>query len=167
VARGFSGDREQLVPLIKAGVRHRGCAVLDVVSPCVTFNDHPGSTKSYAYTRENYHQAVRTDFVPPATEITTRYAVGEAMPVTLHDGSTLLLRKTSNAYDPTDRSGSMQYLEAHRSLGEVVTGLLYINEELPEMHDILETGKQPLVDLPMSDLCPGAGALKELQKGLK
>jgi 2-oxoglutarate ferredoxin oxidoreductase subunit beta len=167
VARAFSGDRDQLVPLIKAGVRHRGCAVLDVVSPCVTFNDHVGSTKSYAYTREHYHQAVRTDFVPPAGEITVNYAEGEALPVTLHDGSTLLLRKTNPDYDPEDRSMAMRYLEDHRSRGEVVTGLLYINEELPEMHDIFETAKQPLSNLSAADLCPGAKALKELQKGLK
>jgi len=167
VARGFSGDREQLVPLIKAGVRHRGCAVLDVVSPCVTFNDHEGSTKSYAYTREHYHAAVRTDFVPPATEITTQYAAGEAVQVTMHDGSRLLLRKASPDYDPTDRSQAMRYLEDHRSRGEVVTGMLYINEELPEMHDIFETARRPLADQPLSELCPGAAALKDLQKGLK
>lgn len=167
VARGFSGDREQLVPLIKAGIRHRGCAVLDVVSPCVTFNDHEGSTKSYAYTRANYHAAVRADFVPQATEITAQYNAGETATVTLHDGSTLLLRKTSTDYDPGDRSGAMRYLEDHRSRGEVVTGLLYLEAALPEMHDIFETARQPLSGWAYEELVPGSVALKELQKGLK
>ncbi len=167
VARGFSGDRDQLVPLIKAGLRHNGCAVLDVVSPCVTFNDHEGSTKSYAYTRENYHPAVHTDFIPPASEIKVKYDEGQVMPVELHDGSTIYLRKTDQFYDLYDRATVMKFLEAHRERGEVVTGLLYINEEMPEMHDISKTESVPLANRVHEDLIPGAQALADLQKGMR
>ena len=166
-ARGFSGDRDQLVPLIKAGVRHRGCAVLDVVSPCVTFNDHEGSTKSYAYTRRMSHKAVEADLVPPAEEITVSYDDGATVPVTLHDGSTVLLRKIDPAYDPTNRSAAMQYLEKHRARGEVVTGLMYLDESLPEMHDVFGTRAGGLSDQAFEDLNPGSEALKALQTRMR
>jgi len=166
-ARSFSGDRDQLVPLIEAGVRHPGCAVLDLVSPCVTFNDHVGSTKSYAHTREHYFPAVHTDFIPPSKEIKASYDEGEVMPVELHDGSRLLLKKADEGYDPSSRSAAMRYLEEHSSKGEIVTGLMFINPDLPEMHDISGTAKRPLARTPFSDLNPGSAALAELQKGLK
>jgi 2-oxoglutarate ferredoxin oxidoreductase subunit beta len=166
-ARGFSGDREQLVPLIKAGIRHKGCAVLDVISPCVTFNDHEGSTKSYAYTRANTVKAIATDFVPPAEQIEASYAEGEALGVEMHDGSRIVLKKTDSNYDPTDRSKAMQYLETHRKAGQVVTGMLFIGEHLSEMHDIQGTTSQPLCDLPYARLTPGSAALKELQRSMK
>ena len=167
VARGFSGDRHQLVPLIKAGVRHQGCAILDVISPCVTFNDHDGSTKSYSYTRENYHPAVYTDFVPPAEEIKANYEEGEATTVTLHDGSKIRLRKADKDYDPSERSAVLHYLEAERAKGEVVTGLLFIDEDLPEMHVISQTEAHPLARRSFEDLTPGAEALAKLQKGMR
>ncbi len=167
VARGFSGDRDQLVPLIKAGIRHEGCAILDVISPCVTFNDHEGSTKSYAYTRENYHPAIYTDFVPPAEQITAEYQEGETVSVTLHDGSRIRLRKADDKYDPSERATVMKYLEKHRKRGEVVTGLLYMNEELPEMHAISNTEATPLARRAFADLSPGAEALARLQKGMR
>ena len=167
VARGFSGDRDQLVPLIKAGVRHEGCAVIDVISPCVTFNDHEGSTKSYAYTRENYHPAIYTDFIPPASEIKVKYDAGESTPVELHDGSTLYLKKADAKYDPSERAAVMKYLEKHRKRGEVVTGLLYINEDLPEMHAISRTEDRPLASRAYEDLSPGAGALAKLQESMR
>lgn len=163
-ARGFSGDRAQLVPLIKAGVRHRGCAVIDVVSPCVTFNDHEGSTKSYAYTRRMSHKAVEADLVPPAEEITVAYDDGTTQPVRLHDGSTVLLRKIDPDYDPTSRSAAMQYLEKHRAKGEIVTGLMYLDESLPEMHDVFGTTERSLSDLDVESLSPGADALAALQR---
>jgi 2-oxoglutarate ferredoxin oxidoreductase subunit beta len=166
-ARGFSGDRDQLVPLIKAGIRHEGCAVLDVISPCVTFNDHEGSTKSYAYTRENYHPAVYTDFIPPAEEIRVKYDEGEVMPVRLHDGSTLHLRKADDTYDLSERAGVMKYLEAHRKRGEVVTGLLYMNEKHLDMHAISETEAIPLAERSYEDLSPGSEALARLQEGMR
>jgi 2-oxoglutarate ferredoxin oxidoreductase subunit beta len=167
VARGFSGDREQLVPLIKAGIRHEGCAILDVISPCVTFNDHEGSTKSYSYTRRNYHPAVYTDFVPPAGEIKASYSEGEAVTVTMHDGSKIRLRKADKEYDPSDRSSVMHYLEERREKGEVVTGLLFIDEELPEMHVISKTEEFPLAGREFGDLSPGSEALAKLQKGMR
>jgi 2-oxoglutarate ferredoxin oxidoreductase subunit beta len=167
VARSFSGDREQLVSLIKAGVTHPGCAVLDVVSPCVTFNDHVGSTKSYAHTREHYHPAIHTDFVPPAAEIKANYNEGEALPIEMHDGSTLVLRKADQGYDPSDRSAAMKYLETHSSRGEVVTGLMFINQGLPEMHAISETAVEPLAHSDFEALNPGSEALADLQKGMR
>src|SRR6188508_1193665 len=110
VARSFSGDKAQLVPLIKAGLKHRGFAFIDVISPCVTFNDHEGSTKSYAYTREHNVEIVQADFVPPAEEITTEYAAGDVRRVTLHDGGTIQLRKLAQDYDPTDRDRAYQFI---------------------------------------------------------
>jgi 2-oxoglutarate ferredoxin oxidoreductase subunit beta len=167
VARGFSGDRDQLVPLIKAGIRHQGCAVLDVISPCVTFNDHEGSTKSYAYTREHYHPAIYTDFVPPAEQIEVEQKEGETISVKLHDGSTIRLRKADRDYNPSDRSAAMHFLEERRKKGEVVTGLLFINETLPEMHAISKTEAMPLAKRDFEALSPGAAALAKLQKGMR
>jgi len=166
-ARGFSGDREQLVTLIKAGIMHPGCAILDVVSPCVTFNNHDGSTKSYTYTRDHYHPASQTDFVEPASEIKVSYAEGESTVVELHDGSKLLLKKTDGGYDATNRSGVLRYLEQQRAMGEVVTGLLYINAELPDMHRIYRTSKTPMKDLEFDSLNPGSAALAKLQARMR
>jgi 2-oxoglutarate ferredoxin oxidoreductase subunit beta len=166
-ARSFSGDREQLVTLIKAGVQHPGCAVLDVVSPCVTFNNHQGSTKSYTYTRDHYHPALEADFVPPATEIKAAYAEGESTIIELHDGSKLVLKKADSGYDPTNRSRVLRYLEQHRARGEVVTGLLFINGDLPEMHDIYDTAAKPMKDFAVEDLSPGSEALAKLQSRMR
>jgi len=167
VARSFSGDREQLVTLIKAGIMHPGCAILDVVSPCVTFNNHPGSTKSYTYTRDHYHPASQTDFITPASEIKVSYAEGTSTVVELHDGSKLLLKKASSGYDATDRSRVMRYLEQQRAQGEVVTGLLYINAELPEMHRIYRTSETPMKDVAFEELNPGSEALAKLQARMR
>jgi 2-oxoglutarate ferredoxin oxidoreductase subunit beta len=155
------------VTLIKAGVKHPGCAVLDVVSPCVTFNDHIGSTKSYSYTRDHYHPASQTDFVPPATEIKAAYAEGESTVVELHDGSKLLLKKTDSGYDATNRSGVLRYLEQQRARGEVVTGLLFINSELPDMHKIYGTSDTPMKDLEFENLNPGSAELAKLQSRMR
>ncbi|MGH8308146.1 MAG: 2-oxoacid:ferredoxin oxidoreductase subunit beta, partial [Gammaproteobacteria bacterium] len=163
VARSFSGDKAQLVPLIKAGIMHNGFAMLDVLSPCVTFNDHEDSTKSYAHTRQFYHPAVHADFVPPRKPIRAAYDDGEAMLVELHDGSTVLLRKVSRDYNPTDRAQAYSYLHNHQKRGEIVTGLLYIDEDQREMHDISNTVSEALRDLPYEELCPGAKVLEEIQ----
>ena len=163
VARGFSGDKAQLVPLFKAALKHRGFALLDVISPCVTFNDHEDSTKSYAHTREFDHHAVETDFVAPAEEILVDTQAGEATAVVLHDGSRIVLRPAENAYDPTDRIAAINYLHEHQARGEIVTGLLYIDAETPDMHGIAGTVEDALVNLEYEDLCPGAQALDELQ----
>ena len=163
VARSFSGDKEQLVPLLKAGIMHNGFALVDVLSPCVTFNDHEDSTKSYAHTRQFYHPAVHADFVPPSKPIRTAYDEGETMPVELHDGSTVLLRKVSKEYNPKNRAVAYSYLHDHQKLGEIVTGLLYIDEDQREMHDISNTVAKPLRELLYSDLCPGPQALEDVQ----
>jgi len=163
VARSFSGDKDQLVPLLKAAMRHRGFALLDVISPCVTFNDHVGSTKSYEYTREHYHPAILADFVPPAEEIRTKYDEGEAMPVKLHDGSTIVLRKMDQDYDPTDRVSAITNLMESQTAGEITTGLLYIDESQPEMHEVNSTTTVPLVDVPYGKVCPGNETLQKIQ----
>jgi 2-oxoglutarate ferredoxin oxidoreductase subunit beta len=164
VARSFSGDKDQLVPLIKAGVRHRGFALLDVISPCVTFNDHEDSTKSYAHTREFNHRAIHADFVPPAAEIKAAYDEGEVMPVDLHDGSRVLLRKVAKDYQPGNRGAALDYIRARHRDGEIVTGLLYIDESDPDMHGVNATVDRPLAQLPHEELCPGREALLALQK---
>jgi 2-oxoglutarate ferredoxin oxidoreductase subunit beta len=146
VARSFSGDKAQLVTLIKAGLRHRGFAMLDIISPCVAFNDHEGSTKSYAHTREFYHPAIHTDFIEPKEEIQVDYAKGAAMPVRLHDGSTIVLRKVDVDHDPSDRARAFGYLERHREAGEIVTGLLHLEEEDKDLHAINRTVDGSLVN---------------------
>jgi 2-oxoglutarate ferredoxin oxidoreductase subunit beta len=163
VARSFSGDKDQLVPLIKAGLMHRGFALIDVLSPCVTFNDHEGSTKSYSYAREHFHPVVNTDFVAPAEEIRVAYNQGEVMPIELHDGSRLLLRKISDDYNTHNRGAAIDYIRAHQRRGEFVTGLLYVDASEPDLHSINETTLEPLNRLPFERLCPGRDALVELQ----
>jgi 2-oxoglutarate ferredoxin oxidoreductase subunit beta len=163
VARGFSGDKDQLVPLIKAGLRHEGFALLDVLSPCVTFNDHEDSTKSYAHAREFHHRVIHADFVPPAQEIKVAYDQGEVMPIELHDGSRILLRKISEDYNVTNRGAAIDYLRAHQRKGEIVTGLLYIDESEPDMHGVSGTTNVPLSEVPYETLCPGRDDLAKLQ----
>ncbi len=167
VGRSFSGDREQMVSLIKAGIRHPGCALLDVISPCVTFNDHEGSTKSYAYTREHMHRAMEVGFVPPRAEITTDYAAGESTRVTLHDGSTIVLTKADPDYDSTSRSSALRYLEQTRGRNEIPTGLLFMDEQLPDMHTIAGTARKPLKEFRYDELCPGNEALQKLQRSMR
>jgi 2-oxoglutarate ferredoxin oxidoreductase subunit beta len=162
VARSFSGDKHQLVPIIKAAITHRGFAFVDVISPCVTFNDHEGSTKSYAYTREHLTEVVAADFVPIRTEITTEYAEGTVQTVTMHDGSLVKLRKVDAAYDATDRDAAYAHIREHQKKGEVVTGLLYINEQSQDVHDQNDTIDAPLFSMPHDQLCPGNDALQKL-----
>jgi 2-oxoglutarate ferredoxin oxidoreductase subunit beta len=162
IARSFSGDKEQLVPLIKAGLAHKGFALIDVLSPCVTFNDHEGSTKSYEFVRDHYDEVVHADFIAPATEITAHYAAGEAMPVTMHDGSRILLRKLDPSYDPTDRASAYTYLRGKLAQGEYVTGLIYIDEKGAEFHDVNGTTTTPINQLPYSKLNPGAKGLEKI-----
>ena len=166
VARSFSGDKEQLVPLLKAGMPHNGFSVIDVISPCVTFNDHVGSTKSYEYTREHYHPAMHADFVPPAQEIKAKYDEGAAMPITLHDGSQIVLRKVDAGYDPTDRAKVYSFLERAQEESEIVTGLLYIDESRQEMHELNNTAT-PLTAIDFDELCPGESTLQKLQEAYR
>ncbi len=162
VARSFSGDKAQLVPLIQAGLRHRGFALIDVLSPCVTFNDHEGSTKSYAYTREHYEPAVNADFVPFEREIVADYAEGETHPVVMHDGSRILLRKFAKDYDPTDRVAASSYVQERLRQGEFLTGLLYIDESQKEFHELNATPEAPLNSLVLPALSPGSRGLEKI-----
>jgi 2-oxoglutarate ferredoxin oxidoreductase subunit beta len=164
VARSFSGDKAQLIPLLKAAIKHEGFALVDVLSPCVTFNDHENSTKSYAYTRQFFHRAVHLDYIPPAEEIKTAYDEGEVMPVELHDGSKILLRKISDDYNVHNRGAAIDYIRAHHRKGEIVTGLLYIDGSEPEMHTLNRTTATPLSQLDYRRLCPGAETLGKLQQ---
>ena len=159
VARSFSGDKEQLVPLIQGAIRHRGFALVDVISPCVTFNDHEGSTKSYAHTRQFYHHVVDMDFIPPAGEIRASYAEGAAMPIELHDGSRIVLRKVDDEYDPTNRTAAFRYLRDHFEDGEITTGLLYLDESRADMHELMQNVDTPLAQLDLGTLVPGRAEL--------
>ena len=165
IARSFSGDKAQLVPLIKAGLSHKGFALIEVLSPCVTFNDHEDSTMSYAYAYQNLQPAADADFIDPnREEIVTDYDQGDIIPVTLHDGSKILLKKAEEDYDPRDLGRAFDYVMRHQEQGQIVTGLLYIDETLPDMHECNKTVGTPLVDLPFEDLCPGSDALASLQE---
>ncbi|MDR1990494.1 MAG: 2-oxoacid:ferredoxin oxidoreductase subunit beta [Acidobacteriaceae bacterium] len=163
VARSFSGDKAQLVPILKAGIAHRGFAFVDVISPCVTFNDHEGSTKSYAYTREHNVEIVQANFVAPAKAITTEYEPGDATNVMLHDGSWVRLRKLDDDYDPTDRDRAYAHIREHQRKGEVVTGLLHISPDSQDLHAQLGTIETPLIELPYEQLCPGNAELQKMQ----
>jgi 2-oxoglutarate ferredoxin oxidoreductase subunit beta len=167
VGRGFSGDKQQLVPLIKGAVRHGGAAFIDVISPCVAFNNHAGSTKSYDYVREHNESVSRIDFITGREEITASYAPGEVVEVEQHDGTVLRLRKLREGYDPTNRTGAMNYVQEHHSRGEVVTGLLYVEPEAADMHTALNTSATPLNALGRDQLCPGNAALDKLNASLR
>jgi 2-oxoglutarate ferredoxin oxidoreductase subunit beta len=162
IARSFSGDKAQLIPLIQGALSHPGFALVDVISPCVTFNDHEGSTKSYAHTRQFYHHVVDADYVPPAEEIKAAYEEGSAMPVELHDGSKIVLRKIDSEYDPTSRATSFKYLRERFNAGEITTGLLYIDKSRHEMHDLMGNVDTPLVQLALDQLRPGSKELKKI-----
>jgi 2-oxoglutarate ferredoxin oxidoreductase subunit beta len=164
VARSFSGDKAQLVPILKAALKHKGFAFIDVISPCVTFNDHEGSTKSYAYTREHQLEVVQADFVMPREEIEIDYEVGVAHRVQLHDGSIVTLRKVGEGYDPTDRETAYSHIREQQLSGEVATGLLYISPESVDMMDQNDAIPEPLFSQPHDLLCPGAAELEKLQQ---
>jgi len=167
VGRSFSGDKAQLVPLIKGAIRHGGAAFIDVLSPCVAFNNHAGSTKSYDYVREHNEAVSRIDFISSRDEISTDYAPGELVEVPQHDGTILRLRKLHEDYDPTDRVQAMNFVQAHQTLGEVVTGLLYVDAEATDLHAALNTTARPLNVLDHEALCPGAAALDKLNASLR
>jgi 2-oxoglutarate ferredoxin oxidoreductase subunit beta len=164
VARSFSGDKAQLVPLIKAGLKHRGFALIDVLSPCVTFNDHEDSTMSYAHAYQHLHAAAEADYIEPREEVYVDYEEGEVLPVKLHDGSTIVLKKADQDYNPRDRASAFNFVMNHQDAGQVLTGLLYINEDSPDMHEVNRTVAEPLNTYPYENLVPGADALAQLQK---
>ena len=167
VARGFSGDKGQLVPLIKAAVRHKGAAFLDVVSPCVAFNNHPGSTKSYDYVRAHNESVNVLDFMPERAPIVAEGAPGSVATVMLHDGGALRLRRLDEGYDPRDKAAVMAYLEAHRLKGEVVTGLLYVDDADYDLHEAQHTVATPLNALSDRELVPGSAALAKVNASLR
>lgn len=167
VARSFSGDKDQLIPLIKAAMTHRGFALIDIVSPCVTFNNNAASTKSYEFVREHTEATGTVDFVPMREEITTSYTAGSTHEVTMHDGSVLHLHKMSPDLDPFNRGSAMMALEEHRAKGNILTGLIYMDKNSRELHEVLETSQRPLNELDASDLCPGNKVLKNINASLR
>ncbi len=164
IARSFSGDKEQLVPILKAAVAHRGFALVDVISPCVTFNDHEGSTKSYLSTRKHLMAATEADFVPPAPEILANIAPSGTTNVTMHDGSVVRFTRVPAGYDPGDRAKVTEFLDDHTASGEVVTGLLYLDETSADMHELSNSTEVPMSHLPYETLCPGSKALEAFQE---
>jgi 2-oxoglutarate ferredoxin oxidoreductase subunit beta len=167
VGRSFSGDKHQLVPLIKAAMSHKGAAFLDVVSPCVAFNNHAGSTKSYEYVREHNEALNRLDFIAEREEITAQYDPGTATTVQQHDGSFIRLRKLGEEYDASDKVGAMKRVQEGLAAGEVVTGLLYLDPVPQDLHQNLNTVDVPLNALNTSDLCPGSAALDRINASLR
>ncbi len=167
VARSFSGDKAQLVPLIKGAMSHGGAAFIDVISPCVTFNNHSGSTKSYDYVRQHNEAVSRIDFITPRSEITADFAPGEVVDVQQHDGSILRLRKLHAEYDATNRYTAMAYMQEHQSRGEVVTGLLYVDPLATDLHTAMNTSETPLNTMGTRQLCPGAASLEKINASLR
>jgi 2-oxoglutarate ferredoxin oxidoreductase subunit beta len=167
VARSFSGDKHQLVPLIKAAILHEGAAFLDVISPCVAFNNHLGSTKSFDYVREHNEAVNRLDVITPRAALTADYAPGTVETVVQHDGSVIRLRKLAANYDPHDRIAAMTYLQERAAAGEVVTGLLYVDPDPDDLHDSLNTVAVPLNQLGEKELCPGSAALEKFNASLR
>jgi len=167
VARSFSGDKEQLVPLIKGALAHGGAAFIDVISPCVTFNNHGGSTKSYDYVREHNEAVTRIDFISPGQEIRASYAPGELIEVANHDGSLLRLRKLDARHDPTDRHAALDHMQRKAAHGELLTGLLYVDALATDLHVALNTVAAPLNTLGPDTLCPGSAALARINASLR
>lgn len=167
VARSFSGDKRQLIPLIKAAISHRGFAFIDVVSPCVTFNNNPGSTKGYEYVRDHLAATGTVDFVPLREEITTEYEAGRSVEVTLHDGSVVHLRKEDPGLDIHDRRSALRAIKDHRAEGQLLTGLLYLDNDSQDLHDNLGSTHKPLRSLGKEDLCPGAKVLNNINESLR
>jgi len=167
VARSFSGDKAQLVPLIKGALTHPGAAFIDVLSPCVAFNNHEGSTKSYDYVREHNEAVNALDVITVHREITTQYDAGTVQEVRQHDGSILRLRKIEAGYDASNRISAMNYVQERYARGEIATGLLYLNAHPRDLHDSLNTVVTPLNQLNERELCPGNAALEKLNSGLR
>jgi 2-oxoglutarate ferredoxin oxidoreductase subunit beta len=167
VARSFSGDKKQLLSLLKAALSHRGTVMLDVISPCVTFNDHEGSTKSYAYAKDHDDPVEDITFVPFFEDIAVDYEPGSSQEVTMHDGSKLLLKKLEEAYDPTDKLNAMRRLHETARRGEFATGLIYIEPDRDDFLTQLNVVDEPLWSLPLERVRPGKEALEEIMEGLR
>jgi 2-oxoglutarate ferredoxin oxidoreductase subunit beta len=167
LSRSFSGDKKQLLALLKAALAHRGTVMLDVISPCVTFNDHEGSTKSYAYVKEHDDPVEEISFVPFFEDISVEYAPGTTQEVTMHDGSKLLLKKLEDEYDPTDKISALRRLHETARRGEFATGLLYIEPDRDDFLTLLNVVDEPLASLPIERTRPGREALDEIMEGLR
>jgi 2-oxoglutarate/2-oxoacid ferredoxin oxidoreductase subunit beta len=166
VGRSFSGDKKQLSAMLKAAVAHRGTAVLDVISPCVAFNDHEGSTKSYAYTKDHDEPLHELSFVPVFEDIGVEYDAGSTVDVRLHDGSRLQLHKLEESYDPRDKIGAVRRIMESQANGEVLTGVLYVNTEAPTFHDLLQVTDEALATLRAELVRPPRTVLDEVMASL-
>ena len=167
VGRSFSGDKRQLHSMLKAAIAHNGTVMLDVVSPCVTFNDHEGSTKSYKYMKDHEEPLHEVSFVPVFEDISVDYDPGTSVEVTMHDGSHLRLRKLDEDYDPTDRIAAIRRLNESHEKGEVLTGVFYVNPQAPTFVDLLNITEQPLATLPESVVRPGREVLEQVMEELR
>ncbi|WP_270933873.1 2-oxoacid:ferredoxin oxidoreductase subunit beta [Falsiroseomonas oryzae] len=162
VGRSFSGDKTQLVPLIKAALLHPSAAFIDCISPCVAFNNHEGSTKSFDFVRAHNEAVNRLDVIVGRDRIEAEYEPGTAVDVTQHDGTVLRLRKLHPEHDPTDRVSAMNYLQERKAAGEIVTGLIFLDPDPADLHDHLGTSADPLNAMGDADLCPGAAMLERV-----
>jgi len=167
VAQSFSGDKAQLTPLIKAAMNHQGFAFINVISPCVTFNNNVGSTKSYDYVREHVEATATMDFVPEMQEITVDYGKGTSKKVKMHDGSSIQLHKLAQDWDPMDRLSAINAVQKAKAKNEILTGLLYIQPESQDLHSLIKTSDRPLNTLTKEELCPGNEALKGINADLR
>jgi 2-oxoglutarate/2-oxoacid ferredoxin oxidoreductase subunit beta len=167
VARSFSGDKRQLLAILKASLSHRGTALIDVISPCVTFNDHEGSTKSYAYAKEHDEPLGEVSFVPFFEDISVEYEPGTTTAVQMHDGSRLYLKKLSESYDPTDKRNAVRTIHETAERGEFATGILYIEPDKPDFLTLLNVVDEPLATLPLERVRPGREALDEIMDSLR
>src|SRR3954449_3056234 len=167
VARSFSGDKKQLLAILKAALSHRGTAMIDVISPCVTFNDHEGSTKSYSYVKEHDEPLGEVSFVPYFDDISIEYDAGTTKEVQMHDGSKLYLKKVADDYDPTDKMNAIRTIHETSARGEFATGILYIEPDKPDFLKILNIVDEPLATLPLDRVRPGREVLAELMDSLR
>lgn len=167
VAQSFSGDKQQLIPIIKAAMAHSGFSFINVISPCVTFNNNSGSTKSYDYVREHNETLSKLDFVPTGTEITTEYEQNEVKHVEMHDGTVISLHKLGKDWDPENKLSILTALHKAREKDEILTGLLYLDNDSVELNELLNTTATPLNQLTEKELCPGNAVLQQMNAELR
>jgi 2-oxoglutarate ferredoxin oxidoreductase subunit beta len=167
VARSFSGDKRQLLALLEGAIAHRGTAMLDVISPCVTFNDHEGSTKSYSYVKDHDEPLADVSFVPFFQDISVEYEPGTTTEITMHDGSHLLLKKLGADYDPTKKTEALRVLTGAHDKGEIVTGLFYVDTKSKNFLELLNLVDEPLATLPESRVRPPKQVLDEVMEELR
>ncbi len=167
VARSFSGDKQQLIPLIKAAIAHQGFAFIDVISPCVTFNNNPGSTKGYEHVRDHLAATGTVDYVPMKDEIKTSYEAGTSQEVTLHDGSVVHLHKADEKLDIHSRRSALALIKDYKAKDQILTGLLYMDPDSQDLHETIGSSHKPLRALNEGDLCPGEKVLRNINESLR